>query len=104
MANSRALMTYSYPTDTHARSDLQPRRALATSENDPRKVPPIVHDVLRTAGRPLDPQHSATMERPFERDFSGVRVHADDMAARSAQAVAAQAYTVAPHIVFGAGR
>lgn len=97
-------MTNPYPAGAHERSDLQPRRVVATSENDPRKVPPIVHDVLRRPGQPLEPQLRTTMERRFERDFSGVRVHADDMAARSAQAVDAQAYTVAPHIVFGAGR
>jgi hypothetical protein len=97
-------MTISYPAGPRAWSDLQPRRAVATSEKDPRKVPPIVHDVLRRPGQPLEPQLRTNMERRFERDFSGVRVHADGMAARSAQAVDAQAYTVAPHIVFGAGR
>lgn len=37
-------------------------------------------------------------------DFSGVRIHTDGQAARSAAAVAAAAYSVGRHIVFGAGR
>jgi len=37
-------------------------------------------------------------------DFSRVRVHADAGAAESARAVSALAYTVGPHVVFGAGR
>jgi hypothetical protein len=44
------------------------------------------------------------MEPRFGRDFGDVRVHADGAAATSADAVAAQAYTVGQHIVFGAGR
>jgi uncharacterized protein DUF4157/heterokaryon incompatibility protein Het-C len=46
---------------------------------------------------------SAPLDGP-RRDFSRVRIHADDKAAESARAVNAQAYTVANHIVFGEGR
>src|SRR6266566_2456180 len=34
-------------------------------------------------------------------DFSHVRVHADERAARSADEIGALAYTAGPHIVFG---
>ena len=44
------------------------------------------------------------MERQLGHDFSRVRVHADGPAADSARGVRALAYTVGPHIVFGAGR
>jgi hypothetical protein len=44
------------------------------------------------------------MEPRFGHDFSGVRVHTDLVASRSADTVAAQAYTVGADIVFGAGR
>jgi hypothetical protein len=44
------------------------------------------------------------MEPRFDHDFGKVRVHHDAKAADSAQAVAAQAYTVGHHIVFGAGK
>jgi hypothetical protein len=44
------------------------------------------------------------MEPRFGHDFSQVRVHNDTAANKSATVVNAQAYTVGPHIVFGAGR
>jgi hypothetical protein len=43
------------------------------------------------------------MESRFGHDFSRVRVHDDTRAAESASAVAARAYTVGEHMVFGAG-
>src|SRR5687767_10795541 len=55
-------------------------------------VPPIVHDVLRSSGRPLDASARAFFEPRFGADFSGVRVHTDARAAESAQAVSARAY------------
>jgi len=44
------------------------------------------------------------METSFGHDFSKIRIHAGPRAAASAHAVAAQAYTVGRHVVFGAGR
>jgi hypothetical protein len=67
-------------------------------------VPPIVHEVLRSPGQPLDAGNRAFMEPRFGRDFSGVRVHTDPRAAESAQAVNALAYTVGRDVVFGAGQ
>jgi len=64
----------------------------------------VVHEVLRSPGRPLDRGTRARMEPRFGHDFSGVRVHTDARAAESARAVNALAYTVGPDIVFGAGR
>lgn len=65
-------------------------------------APPIVHDVLRSPGQPLDRATRAEMEPRFGQDFSRVRVHSDSRAAESARAVNAQAYTVGNNIVFGA--
>jgi Domain of unknown function (DUF4157) len=62
-----------------------------------------VHEVLRSAGQPLDPAAREYFEARFGRDFSQVRVHADARAANSAQAIRARAYTVNHSIVFGAG-
>lgn len=70
----------------------------------PKGVPPIVHDVLRSPGQPLDRETRAFMEPRFGHDFSQVRVHTDTRAANSAHAVDALAYTVGPDIVFGAGQ
>jgi hypothetical protein len=67
-------------------------------------APPIVHDVLRSPGAPLDRATRGFMERRFGHSFADVRVHADATAAASARAVHAQAYTVGRDIVFDSGR
>jgi hypothetical protein len=67
-------------------------------------IPPVVHEVLRSPGRPLGPAARAFFEPRFGQDFSGVRVHTDPRAAASAEAVGALAYTVGRHVVFGAGQ
>lgn len=75
----------------------------ATGAATPASVPPIVHDVLRSPGRPLDAATRAHMEPRFGHDFSNVRVHADARAAESARAVSARAYAVGNEIVFNSG-
>jgi hypothetical protein len=67
-------------------------------------APPIVHEVLRSPGRPLDSATRSFMEPRFGHDFSRVRVHADARAAQSAVAVNALAYTVGQDVVFASGR
>lgn len=67
-------------------------------------APPVVHDVLRSAGQPLDGSTRAFMEPRFGQDFGAVRVHTDARATESARAVNAVAYTVGRDVVFGAGR
>jgi len=67
-------------------------------------VPPIVHEVLRSPGRPLDSATRAFFELRFGHDFSRVRVHTDAKAAQSARAVNARAYTVGREVVFGANQ
>ncbi|GEM_PF-870113 len=66
-------------------------------------APPIVHDVLRSPGRPLDSSTRRFMEARLGHDFSQVRIHADGQAAASAQAVNARAFTVGRDVVFGPG-
>ncbi|MGW5305513.1 eCIS core domain-containing protein [Streptomyces griseoluteus] len=61
-----------------------------------------VHDVLRSAGRPLEPGVRAEMEGRFGgADFGDVRVHKDPAAQRSAAEIGARAYTSGRHIVIG---
>lgn len=67
-------------------------------------VPPIVHDVLRSPGQPLDAETRAFFEPRFGHDFSHVKVHTDARAAESARAVDALAYTVGRDVVFGEGQ
>lgn len=75
-----------------------------TNQAANRSVPPIVHEVLRSPGQPLEGVTRAYMEPRFGHDFGRVRVHADAHAAKSAGAVNALAYTVGHDVVFGAGQ
>ena len=76
---------------------------IVSSDFGQTEVPPIVHEVLRSAGQPLDPASRLFMEPRFGHDFSKLRVHSDAKAAESAQAIAAAAYTIGNDIVFGEG-
>lgn len=76
----------------------------ANSQSEPDEVPPIVHEVLNSSGKPLDSNTRAFMESRFGHDFASVKVHTDAKAAESAQAVNALAYTVGRDIVFGKGQ
>jgi hypothetical protein len=78
------------------------RRATATAGLA--VVPAAVHDVLKSAGHPLDAQTRAFFEPRFQHDFGRIRIHADAQAAESARRVNALAYTVGPDIVFDIGR
>jgi hypothetical protein len=89
------------------------QRKTLGSEADPRAstlnahhsdVPPIVHEVLRSTGQPLDPAARGFMESRFGHDFSQVRVHTNRAAAESATGLNALAYTVGQDMVFGAGQ
>jgi Domain of unknown function (DUF4157) len=77
---------------------------LSTGHAEPFAIPPIVHDVLRSPGQPLDGATRAFFEPRFGHDFGKVRVHRDAKAAESAAAVNAVAYTVGRDMVFGAAR
>src|SRR5262245_13965665 len=67
-------------------------------------VAPIVSEVLRSPGQPLDDTTRAIFEPHFGHDFSHVRVHTDPKAAQSARAVDALAYTVGSNITFDEGQ
>ncbi|HEX3717785.1 MAG TPA: DUF4157 domain-containing protein [Verrucomicrobiae bacterium] len=67
-------------------------------------VPPVVHSVLNSPGRPLDHSAQSFFGNRFGRDFGNVRIHTDSTAAESASSVNALAYTVGNHVVFGHGQ
>ena len=67
-------------------------------------VPPIVGDVLRSSGQPLERATLHFMESRLGRDFSNVRIHTDGAAAASARLLGAQAYTAGNHVAFDAGK
>jgi hypothetical protein len=66
-----------------------------------RVAPPIVHRVLATSGEPLAVEDRRRFEPRLGHSLAHVRVHRDALAAASADAVAAAAYTVGSHIVWG---
>lgn len=81
----------------------QPKRTRDNESGD-NVAPPIVDEVLRSPGQPLDPATRDFMETRFGHDFSLVRVHTNAKAVESTRAVNAQAYTVGQDIAFGEGQ
>jgi hypothetical protein len=71
--------------------------------NGPACAPPLVHEVLRSSGQPLDEQTRSFFEPRFGYDFSKVRIHTDARSQESARAVKALAFTVGNNLVFGSG-
>jgi len=67
-------------------------------------APPLVQQVLRGAGQPLERSTRDSVEQRFGWDFGRIRIHADSRAAESARSVGASAYTVGQNIVFGSGQ
>jgi hypothetical protein len=67
-------------------------------------VPASVDSVLHSPGAPLSASTRAFFEPRFGKDLSHVRVHANEMASRSARELNALAYTVGSNVIFGAGR
>src|SRR6266487_911032 len=86
---------------TLQRETLEGRKAEQTTDQS---APPIVYEVLRSPGQPLDTTTRAAMESQLGHDFSRVRIHNDAQAAESAAAVDAHAYTVGHDVVFGPGQ
>ena len=80
------------------------QRKATSSHNAHHSIPPIVHEVLRSPGQPLDSQTRTFMEAGFGHDFSKVRIHAGEKAGASARAVDSLAYTVGNNLVFGPGQ
>lgn len=74
--------------------------AVAVSEA---AVPEVLEVVGGGGGQPLDERTRAEMQVRLGGDFSSVRIHTSEAAARSAAAVHARAYTLGGAVVFGAG-
>ncbi len=67
------------------------------------EAPGIVREMLRSSGHPLDAATRNFMEPRFGHDFSRVRIHADTLASRSAEVLAARAFAVGSDIGFRQG-
>lgn len=91
---------------THQSQTRRPLSIQRLQANDARHTaaPPIVEQVLRSPGRPLDAATSDFFGPRFGHDFSRVRIHTDAQAATSARRINARAYTAGRAIVFGPGQ
>jgi hypothetical protein len=92
------------PVTQTARTPLVQRHTPTTPSASADDAPPLVHEVLASAGEPLDTTTRAYFEPRFGHDFGDVRVHSDARARASARSVHALAYTVGNHVVFGDGQ
>lgn len=80
------------PTQNERRSNDEP-----IFERDPARI-------VERPGRALDSTTRAFFEQRFDFDFSHVRIHTDQSAARATQGLGVPAFTVGQHIALGAGR
>jgi hypothetical protein len=63
-------------------------------------APRLVYDAVSAAGQPPDPSVRTLFESKLDLDMRQVRLHTDDAAAASADAIQARAYTVGRNVVF----
>src|SRR5437870_6284596 len=75
------------PAGTCNHGDEGPKLLGSREGLGPQYAPPIVHEVVRSSGRPLDPAVRTNAEAFFGQDFSRVRIHTGSRATRSAEAV-----------------
>ena len=86
---------------THGRSEQAFARHLAVEPGP--SLDGLVQQGVQAGGQPLDTTIRSQMESYFGQDFSHVRVHTDDRADESANALSSMAYTVGRDIVFRRG-
>jgi Domain of unknown function (DUF4157) len=79
------------------------QRTMMQREQERETALTSVQEVLSSSGQPLDAETQNFMGARFGHDFSNVRVHTDERAGESAQAVNALAYTVGSDVVFDGG-
>jgi hypothetical protein len=88
-------------------SSLQRQEDASREHRQPRcasSIPSITHDALHSPGEALNAADADFAGSRLNHDFSKVRIHSDELAAQSAAAIGASAYTYGSHIVFGSGR
>jgi lipoprotein-anchoring transpeptidase ErfK/SrfK len=108
MGNERVQMK-TVPVDIQKKcAHCEEEEKLQRKETDTGEVqseaPSAVQNVLNSSGGSLDDGTRSFMESRFGYDFSGVKIHTDTVAAKSAQSINALAYTSGNNIVFNAGR
>ncbi|MDD5611897.1 MAG: DUF4157 domain-containing protein, partial [Gallionella sp.] len=91
------------PAARSSRTPVIARAALAGGQPASRPVAAAIA-AGSASGRVLPAEIRQFMEPRFNADFSRVRIHTGEQAARLSSAVSAQAFTTGGHIYFGAGR
>ncbi len=76
----------------------------SAAQNSSISLPPVVQEVLDSPGQPLNGATREFFEPRFGHDFSRVRIHSDDKAAKSAWTINARAYVVGKNVIFGSGQ
>ena len=98
----------SAPSDAPLARARQSSEGVRSESAQARVSNPVSHPsakaVLHSGGRPLEPSTRSFMEARFGHDFSSVRVHSDEAAAKSAVRIDAAAYTVGHNVVFAKDR
>ena len=91
----------------HARNEthgeMHERTDLAAADTSAEVQRSTVHQVLRSPGQQLAEPVRTEMETRLGADFTGVRIHDDAAAQRSATDIGARAYTSGNHVVIGQG-
>lgn len=82
---------------------IQPKRHTGTTPQVNPNIAGNIHSI-KGQGKPLPASERAFFEPRFGRDFSHVRIHADQRAADTAEAINARAFTLGNNVVFGAGQ
>jgi hypothetical protein len=102
-----ALPGFTIPLQTPGSMKEDDKAPVQPAPASPSAAPPshaAVDEAFSSPGRPIAGPVRRSMEARFGYDFSGVRIHDDARAARTAEAIDAAAFTVGHHIALGAGR
>jgi len=83
----------------------EPVQTKGNSSNAAMATPGVESSInsLKGGGQPLSKSVRNYFEPKFGYDFSGVRVHADSKASKTAEAINAKAFTSEKNVVFGSG-
>lgn len=84
--------------------DLSEERTQADRQKDGQPVAPLIKAAVTSPGHALDHGTRALFEAAFGYDFGQVKLHSDSMAAETAEAINAKAFTAGPEIVFATGQ
>jgi len=68
------------------------------------EAPSTVNEVINSGGQPLPDQTRSFFEPLFGYDFTNVKIHNNQLAAKSADSIQANAYTTGNNVVFNSGK